>query len=235
VIRAAVAAVVAAAVTLPALAGPAAAAGTAYSAQWSGLVATAGGYTAVSAEFTVPKVTGRCGLDSAAAVFIGLGGWGRVPFAQNGITLTPGGRVGVWSEVFDARGRGPITSRQLPVKAGDRLRLGLGFSPSHQTLVFTWVNLTSRRQTSQTVHGAAGYFNGATADLVVERPWFPYRGAPLADYGRVSFAGARVLRPGGWRPAAVERSVSVTTLGGRGNAVARTTAGGLTAVWAGCR
>lgn len=223
--------------------GPAAPASAAprqgFSGAWSGLVAGApgGGFTQVTADVTVPRVSLRCGAGSNVAVFVGIGGWGSVPFAQAGFTVTPRGGIGVWSEVFDRAGRGPVTSVRLAVRPGDRVRISVAFSPLKYYLWFRWINLTTHRATAQTVTNAFRYYGGGTADFVVERSWYPYRGSPLAGYSPVAFSNARGLARGRWVPAYGPRSTVVTALGARGNTVSRVSAArgtSMTTAWAAC-
>jgi hypothetical protein len=204
---------------------------------WSGLVSPGGGYGAVTADVRVPKVTANCGSRSNVVIYVGLGGYGSLPFVQNGITLVPGQSIGVWSEVFDRYGNTRITSRALLVRPGDLVRLSIWFSPSRYQLVFSWNNLTLRRSVTQSVTNAARYYNGATADYVVERSWYPYRGSPLTQYGRVSFARAYAVRYGR-AVSAYNGSSRVVTLRGIGGRAlsAVVSAGGqsFTTAWKGC-
>jgi hypothetical protein len=208
-----------------------------YSGQWSGLVSGGGGYTAVTADVTVPRVTALCGKDSNVVAFIGLGGWTGLPFVQHGFTVTPRG-LSAWYEVFDRAGRGPTVGVPLAMRPGDRVRLGLGFSANRSVLTFRWENLTLHRVVSRQVGNAARYYNGSTADYVVERSWYPYRGSPLARFGTIAFSNAKAARAGRWVPAYNAGSTRVTMLGGRANAVSRVTAASgtsFTTTWAGCR
>jgi hypothetical protein len=216
---------------------PADAATESYSGAWSGLVSAGGGYVAVSAEVTVPKVTAYCGKDSNVVGYVGLGGWGSLPFAQNGFTVTPSG-LGAWYEVFDRAGRGTTVGVPLPIRPGDRVRLSLAFSTDRSVLRFHWENLTQHRVVARQIGNAARYYNGATADYVVERAWYPYRGAPLARFTPVAFRNAKAIRGGHWLPAVNPRTIRVTMLGATGRPIARvSTAAGTSfqTSWAGCR
>ncbi len=219
-------------------AGPAHAVSRDSSNLWSGLVSPGGGYSAVTADVRVPKVTTGCGSSSNVVIYVGLGGYGSLPFVQNGITLIPGRTIGVWSEVFDRYGHTRVTSKALQVRPGDLLRLSAQFSASRYQLIFTWNNLSLHKSVTQLVTSAAKYYNGATADYVVERSWYPYRGSPLAQYGRVSFGRAYALRYG-HVVAAYNGSTRVVTMRGIGGRVLSTVAsvGGqsFTTAWKGCR
>jgi hypothetical protein len=191
----------------------------------------------VTADVTVPRVSAYCGKDSNVVAFIGLGGWTSLPFTQIGFTVTPKG-FGVWSEVFDRSGRGPTTSVKMPIRSGDRMRLSLTFSANRSVLTFRWENRTLHQVRSQRLTNAARYYNGSTADYVVERSWYPYRGSPLARYTPVTFYYAKAWRGGRWVPAYNAASTKVTMLGARANTVSRVTSAAGTTVntgWASCR
>jgi hypothetical protein len=216
---------------------PAQAVSYGYSGLWSGLLSNGGGYASVTAEVTVPRVSTYCGSYSNVAVFIGLGGWQGLPFVQNGFTVTPKG-FGVWSEVFDRYGQGPTTGISLPIRSGDRIRLSLSFSWDKSVLYFRWENLTLNRVATQRVPNAARYYNGSTADYVVERSYYPYRGSPLARYSPTTFRNAKAVRWGRWVPAYNPGSTMVTALGSTGNTLSRVTyASGTTfsTGWSGCK
>jgi Peptidase A4 family len=235
--RAALIPVVAAAAVIVGQATPAGAVTGGYSANWSGLVSTGGGYNDVTADVIVPRVTGLCGYGSHVVAYIGLGGWSGLPFVQNGFTVTPGG-ASAWSEEFDRAGNGPVTNVVLPVRPGDRIRLRLRFNANRSVLDYTWQNLTLGKSVTRRVTNAARYFNGSTADYVVERSWFPFRGAPLGRYTPVSFTNAKAARGGLWIPAYNSRSIRVSMLGGAGQTISRVTAAkgtSFTTGWSGCR
>jgi Peptidase A4 family len=235
--RAALILVVAAATALGGLAMPAEAVTAGYSGNWSGLVSTGGGYNDVTADVTIPRVTGSCGNGAHVVGYIGLGGWSALPFVQNGFTVTPAG-ASVWSEEFDRFGNGPVTGVKLPVRPGDRLRLRLRFNADRSILDYTWQNLTLRKTVTRRVTNAGRYFNGSTADYVVERAWYPFRGAPLGHYTPVTFTNAKAARRGVWIPAYNSGSVRVTMLGATGRTISHVTAAKSTTFttgWSGCR
>jgi hypothetical protein len=207
-----------------------------YSGLWSGLLSNGGGYLGVTADVTVPRVSTYCGTNSNVVAFIGLGGWNSLPFVQNGFTVTPKG-LGVWSEVFDSSGRGPTTTVALPIRPGDRIRLSLSFSSNRSVLWFRWENLTLGRVAIQRLSNAARYYNGSTADYIVERSWYPYRGSPLARYSPVAFSNAKAARAGRWVPAYNSGSTKITLLGAGGRTLSRVASASGTSfstAWSGC-
>jgi hypothetical protein len=235
--RAALILVVASAAVLVGAAPPAEAVTAGYSGNWSGLVSTGGGYNDVTADIVVPRVTGSCGTGSHVVAYIGLGGWTGVPFTQNGFTVTPRG-ASAWSEEFDRNGNGPVTNVALPLRPGDTIRLRLRFNANRSVLDYTWQNLTLHKTVTRHVTNAARYFNGSTADYVVERAWYPFKGAPLGHYTPVSVTNAKAARDGVWIPAYNSRSVRVSMLGAGGRTISRVTAAkntSFTTGWSGCR
>jgi hypothetical protein len=195
-----------------------------------------GNFAAITADVTVPRVTTYCGKNSNVVAYVGLGGWTSLPFVQNGFTVTPNG-LGVWYEVFDRAGRGTTVGVPLTIRPGDRVRLMLAFSANRSVLTFWWQNLTLHKGISRRLYNAARYFNGSTADYVVERSWYPYRGSPLARFTPITFTNAKALRGGRWVAAYTATSTKVTMLGSRGNTVSRVTAAGGTSfrtTWSGC-
>jgi hypothetical protein len=217
--------------------GPAKAVTYGYSGQWAGVLSRGGGYTAVTADVTVPRVSTYCGSDSNVVAYVGQGGWTGLPFVQNGFTVTPKGRS-AWYEVFDAAGRGSVAGVPLPIRPGDRVRLGLSFSANRSVLTFRWENLTLHQVVSRKMSNAGRYYNGSTADYIVERSWYPYRGAPLARFSPITFSNAKAVRYGHWVAAYNSGSTRVTMLGARANTVARVTAASgttFTTSWAGCK
>lgn len=139
------------------------------SSAWTGVVDNGFGLTRVSGDFKIPRVTAQCGASSDVAIWVGLGGYGSLTFAQNGINVTPTG-IGVWYELFDRYGNGPVVSVPLRMKQGDEIRLGLRFSANHSMLSFSWMNLTRHTTATRTVRNAGKYYNGSTAEWIVERP-----------------------------------------------------------------
>ncbi|HVQ44155.1 MAG TPA: G1 family glutamic endopeptidase [Candidatus Saccharimonadia bacterium] len=207
-----------------------------YSGHWAGLVDGGGGYTKITADVVVPSVTTACGTGSAVAVYVGLGGWGSLPFAQNGFTVTPQG-VGVWWEVFDRNGNGPVAGIALATRPGNKLRFGFEFASHGTVLTFYWANLTTGKVVTRRITNAARYYNAKTADYVVERPNYPKAGAPLAQYRPITFTRAQAVRSGRWVPAYNTGSVLVSTLGRAGNVISHVTAARadtFTTAWSGC-
>jgi hypothetical protein len=136
---------------------------------WAGVVDHGLGLTRIGGDFTIPRVSAQCGGSSNVAIWVGLGGYGSLTFAQNGINVTPTG-IGVWYELVDGHGNGPVVSVPLRMRQGDVVRLGLRFSANHSVLTFSWMNLTRHTSAARTVRNATRYYNGSSAEWIVERP-----------------------------------------------------------------
>lgn len=158
---------------------------------WSGIIDRGAGLLEVHTRVTVPRVSGSCSARSNAAVWVGLGGYGRFPFAQNGITLTPSG-IGAWYELFDGSGAGPVVTVPVVIRTGDVLELDLHFTSNHQVLIMTWNNLTRHQLASRRLTGAARWYNGSTAEWIVERAAYDYRhDSPyFARFAPITFTSA---------------------------------------------
>lgn len=217
------------------LASPADATMMATSPAWSGSVTPGGGYTSVTAQFVVPRVTAACGRDSNVAIFVGLGGWGSLPFVQDGVTVTPAG-ASAWYETFSRGHADPGVGVPLVVRPGDRVRISLSFANHGYYLTFRWENLTTRKTVNKAISNASRYYNGATADYVVERSNYPRVGSPLAAYGSVALQDARAARHGRWVPAADHNATLVTMRPGARTLATTSAPGGVvTSRWAACR
>jgi Peptidase A4 family len=158
---------------------------------WSGAIDGGSGVSHVSGRLAIPKIDAGCGLHSNVAVWVGLGGYGKLPFAQNGITLTPSG-MSAWFELLDKSGNGPVQSVALPMKTGDVVALNLAFSPGHTVLSLTWSNLTRHQSVTRRFLNAARWYNGSTAEWIVERAAFDARhDSPyLARFSPITFTNA---------------------------------------------
>lgn len=158
---------------------------------WAGAIDAGRGFTAVEGTVVVPRVDALCGTNSNVAIWVGLGGYLGMPFAQNGISVTPRGRS-AWYELFDRNGNGPVVSVPLAMSSGDQVRLSLAFSAGHGTLTFVWRNLTRHVQTQRVIGNAARWYNGGTAEWIVERANYdpPTSSPALAHFSPVTFTGA---------------------------------------------
>ena len=158
---------------------------------WSGIIDRSVGLTEAHTRFTVPRVYSTCGTRSNVAVWTGLGGYGPFPFAQNGVSLTPSG-FGAWYELFDKNGLGPIASVPLTIRSGDVIELDLRFTVRHTVLTMTWTNISRHQSVSRTLANATRWYNGTTAEWIVERADYDYRhDSPyFAQFSPITFTAA---------------------------------------------
>lgn len=149
-------------------AGPAAATTANGSNVWAGVIDTGLRMTGVGGTFAVPSVNAACSTASNVAIWVGNGGYGSFPFAQNGVSVTPSG-ASAWYALFDKSGSGPTVSVSLAMRAGDQISLSTQFSADHNTLTFTWADATTRVTVTRAVTGASIYYNGSSSEWVAER------------------------------------------------------------------
>jgi hypothetical protein len=185
-------------VALALLAVPAAAAAnTTTSANWSGYAVHGHGvdFRRIAGRWTVPKAVCTTGTASYSATWVGIGGYDLTSAAleQTG-TETDCSRDGhassfAWYELVPA----PSHAMKLRVRAGDRIAAGVLVVGHRVTL--TLRDLTSHRSATKTV--TVKTVDVSSAEWIVEAPSdCPAAGScqtlPLADFGSIGFARARV-------------------------------------------
>lgn len=115
-------------------------AATATSTNWCGYISTVStSYTAVTASWTVPTITGSTAANySGASFWVGLDGWNSPTVEQCGLSVVnpPSGSPNqyfVWSEFYPSYEAwwDPIT---YPVTAGDSFSASIGFDGSYFNL-----------------------------------------------------------------------------------------------------
>jgi hypothetical protein len=159
-----------------------------YGPHWSGYSRTDGRFTAVRGAFVVPTVRSTCGMRSAAAVFVGLGGLGRGSnrFVQAGFTLTPNARGlhGAWYELFGETESPPPVNVPFDARVGDSVAVRIVYVAAADELRFTWRNRTTRVSVTRVVPDGSTWMprgRHAVADWITERPNYPDVGSPMAD------------------------------------------------------
>jgi hypothetical protein len=163
------------------------------SSNWSGygLVGGRGAFHSVSASWVQPKAhcAGVAG-HKYAAFWVGLDGFASKSVEQTGSDSDCRGKVPTyygWYEMYPA---GPVLYRNK-VGAGDHMSASVTFrGPSTYVLVLRdstrhWVHTVTKRE--------AGLAR-SSAEVITEAPALAVTGKilPLADFGTVRFAGARV-------------------------------------------
>jgi hypothetical protein len=167
---------------------------TAYSANWSGYVATAPfPFTSVSASWTVPNVSATS-PPAYSTVWVGIGGWysGSNRLLQAGTeqdVLSNGSTVYyVWHEVYPR----PSVLVAL-ISAGDSIRVAISEVIENASMWRMLIVRNSETILNLTVRMNANRASEATAEFIVERPTIQvgrhYQLTTLANFGTVTFSG----------------------------------------------
>ena len=164
---------------------------TAYSANWSGYVATEPfPYTSVSANWTVPSVSATS--TAYSAVWVGIGGADRnsnrllQAGTEQDVLSNGSARYFAWHEVY------PRPSVLVAyVSAGDSITVTISQVPANAS---AWRILIVRNSVTilgLTVNLRANLATEATAEFIVERPSIrpTNRLTTLANFGTVTFSG----------------------------------------------
>lgn len=163
------------------------------STNWSGYAVsgTAGAYRRVSASWSVPAVTCTSG-DRYASFWVGLDGYGGHSHSveQAGTDSDCAGktaRYAGWYEMYPA----PPVYFRTKIKPGDHLTASVTFSGAD---TYTLVVKDSTRGWSHTITKDEPGLARASAEVITEAPSSANGVLPLADFGTVRFAAARVNR-----------------------------------------
>ncbi|HEV7191622.1 MAG TPA: G1 family glutamic endopeptidase [Jatrophihabitantaceae bacterium] len=202
-LRRAAVAVAVAATTAVALAAPASARSTvslrhapihlarivhATSSNWAGWDNTGGRYTTVSASWVQPTVTCAVRETSYASFWIGLDGDGSNSVEQTGSESDcVSGRATYysWYEFYPAY---PVNYTNT-VRPGDHFSATVtSTSAGHYTLTLT----DSTQGWTQTKTGTASSGRNASAEVIAEAPSSSSGVLPLANFGAMTFSGAKV-------------------------------------------
>ena len=161
------------------------------STNWSGYAVSGsdGAYRSVSASWTMPAVTCSSG-DRNASFWVGLDGYGKQSRSveQTGTDANCSGRTAEyngWYEMYPAK---PVFFR-AKVRPGDHLTASVTF---HGANTYKLVLKDSIRGWSHTVIRHQAGLDRASAEVVTEAPSSAKGVLPLADFGAIRFAAARV-------------------------------------------
>jgi len=161
------------------------------STNWSGYAASGsdGAYRSVSASWTMPAVTCSSG-DRNASFWVGLDGYGKHSRSveQTGTDANCSGRTAEyngWYEMYPAK---PVYFR-TKVRPGDHLTASVTF---HGANTYKLVLEDSTRGWSHTVIRQQAGLDRASAEVITEAPSSAKGVLPLADFGAIRFAAARV-------------------------------------------
>jgi len=163
------------------------------SKNWSGYVAMSGTFSAVSASWYVPQVTGNGSTTTADATWVGIGGVSSNDLIQVGTVNTVDANGNVTSVIFyellpDAAQM--VTG--LTVSPGDLIHASLSGSGGSWTITATDV---TTNQTFRTVVGYASTLS--SAEWIQEDPsYVSGQLVPLDNFGTVNISGGSVTKNG---------------------------------------
>jgi hypothetical protein len=170
---------------------------------WSGYVATGGGFTAVSGTWSVPSLTCPAGVQSDSAQWVGIDGYGNGTVEQDGTAAycDDGSPVyGAWYEMYGDQNVNdgdaiPLTTSNHPVAAGDLLTASTSLSGSFW--VFTMTDATQNWIFSQDVPAPTPPPAQISAEWIVEDPdGCTPQCQTLADFAPVTFTNATATANG---------------------------------------
>ena len=160
------------------------------SQNWSGYAATAGGYTAVRATWTIPDlvVSSPPGTDAA---WVGIGGVHSGDLIQAGTLRTVAARGDARQEAWvELLPHGPVTV-PLAISPGDSIEVSISQQGPESWLV-AFTNATTGRSYQSTQHYASSL---SSVEWVAEAPSSGRgRSLPLDDFGTVRFNHASAVR-----------------------------------------
>ncbi len=136
---------------------------------WGGyVVPTARGVTAVSEEYSIPRITRHCGYGvSAADILVGIDGWRDSTSEVVGTTLLCTNGTQTNTAWYDLLPSAPVAI-PIPVAIGHSYYASVGFNATTQNYTFTFVDLTTSRSFTATVHSSSKPLrNGSSAEWVV--------------------------------------------------------------------
>lgn len=161
------------------------------STNWSGYVATSGGYNNISGNWQVPTVSGNGQTTSGDSSWIGIGGVYDSDLIQVGTTdnVSPTGQVNV-SAFYELLPNAAIEIPSLTVSAGDNMSASLNQS---QTNIWQIAinDLTSGKSYTTTVNYTSQL---SSAEWIEEDPSYQSGGqVPLDNFGSVVFSNGDTL------------------------------------------
>jgi hypothetical protein len=156
----------------------------AHSAQadrWSGMITQGrSDFTEAYANVKIADTIANCMVSSWVTSWVGLGGWNSKGLLQNGYDDGPGalGDLKAWWEAIDTNGvdAGVIfLSGGLHMLRGDSMNMATTYNAAAGTVQFGWHDLNTGEVvvigplTGINGKSTRNYYNGATADYIIER------------------------------------------------------------------
>lgn len=157
------------------------------SGNWSGYAITAGGYSQVSATWTVPTPAATAS-PTYSAFWIGIDGFSNNSLIQVGTEhdyTSNGAQYYAWWEVLPAA---EAKVYSLAVRGGDKMSASIARAGG------TSFKITLSNQTTGQSFSTVQTYNGplASAEWIVEAPNVGSQASSLAHYGQTSFTSASV-------------------------------------------
>jgi hypothetical protein len=196
----------------------AAAATTSYtSTNWSGYMATSGAFSAISASWYVPQVTGNGSTTTADATWVGIGGVSSSDLIQVGTdnTVEASGKVTsvIFYELLPAVAQ-MVTG--LTVNPGDLIQASLSGSGGSWTITATDI---TANQTFSTVVSYVSTLS--SAEWIQEDPSYASgKLVPLDNFGTVNISGGSVTKNGAVMILAAAGVSSITLVTSSGQVLA---------------
>ena len=188
---------------------------TSSSSNWSGYAASGGTFTAVSATWVVPSVSGSS--TGADATWVGIGGLQSRDLIQAGTQAMVDGSGAVeytsWIEML------PQSSREVPlaITAGDSVTVSIAQQSGNDWLI-SMKNNTTGGTYNVTVQYAS---SNSSAEWVQEAPSIGRGLVSLDQFGVVKFSGASAMRDGKTMSLAALGAKAITMINGQGQALAQ--------------
>ncbi|MEU9449227.1 G1 family glutamic endopeptidase [Streptomyces sp. NPDC048277] len=159
------------------------------STNWSGYAATgsSGAYTSVTSSWTQPSVT--CGSATTYSSFwVGLDGYSNSALEQTGTEADCIGGTAVYGAWWEVLPASESAYSGVTVKGGDKFTATVTYNGS--TFAMTLTDST-QGWTKTTTHAGSSGFKNASAEVVAEAPEVGGSVASLANFGTVTFTGAK--------------------------------------------
>lgn len=188
------------------------------STNWSGYLATSGTFSAVSAAWTVPTITGAGGTESADSTWVGIGGVTSGDLVQVGTynIVEPGGQVDTQAfyELL------PALSQAIPamtVSQGDSITAGVSEVSAGQ-----WQIHIADSTTGQSFNTTVAYSSShSSAEWIEEDPSSSFRHLiPLDNFGTAQFSGGTAVVNGSATTISGSNSLPVTMVDRNGQNIA---------------
>jgi hypothetical protein len=164
------------------------------STNWSGYLATSGTYTTVSANWTVPDVSGNGTSASADGTWVGIGGVSTGDLIQAGTqdSVTAGGQV-TTNAFYEILPSSSVTVYSITVSPGDSVSTSVvETSPSEWTITIT-DNTTAKTFTKTLFYTSTN----SSAEWVEEDPSYTNGNMiPFDNFGTVDFSGISTTKSG---------------------------------------